>query len=176
MMDPHSDRTEGYHLFLVPPEALAEKLRWTINALAESYSGPKFVPHVTLLSGIPAEPEDVVIEKATQLAKSCAPFELILGEEGMEDAYFRAFYMRIQESEALTAAHARAGALFGVQQEGIYVPHLSLLYGNYPEERKRAALAALPVPEGTSFLVDRIHVYRTEGRASEWQKVSELAF
>ncbi|MDB5265644.1 MAG: cyclic phosphodiesterase-like protein [Parcubacteria group bacterium] len=174
MTDSQSDRTEGYHLFLEPSGATAESLKASIAALAEEFGGPTFPPHVTLLSGIATEEEEVLIEKTEQLAALTVPFSLTLGEAGTEDAYFRALYLKVQESEALVLFHAHASELFSMQDASTFMPHLSLLYGNYPEERKRAALAALLVPEG-SFSIDRISLYRTEGTVADWQKVADLS-
>lgn len=174
MTDPQSDRTEGYHLFIEPAGGLGEKLQWTINALAQTYGGPSFVPHVTLLARIPDGPEEALLQKAAQLAQSLVPFEISLDEEGMEDAYFRALYLHAG-GEAVKEAHAKANEAFGMQDDAPYMPHLSLLYGNYPIERKRAALAALPVPIGTAFPADRLSLWRTPGEVRTWKKIAELA-
>jgi 2'-5' RNA ligase len=172
MTDPQSDRTSGYHLFI---EAADEALQHMINELAESFGGPIFPAHVTLLSGIIAAEPEALLQRAEQLAHGSAPFELALGETAMEDTYFRALYLRVQPSETLVALHVRAKELFPAQSS-LYMPHLSLLYGNYPEERKRAALATLLVPEGVKILVDRFSLYHTEGTVAEWQKMAEVRF
>lgn len=174
--DPQNNRTEGYHLFLEPAGTLREQLQDTIASLAEEFGGPVFMPHVTVLGPFIPESESAAIEHAARLANACAPFMLTLGEAGMQDAYFRSVYLEVQESEALTALHEKAREILQAPIGTTYMPHLSLLYGNYPEERKRAALAALGAGEDASFLADRIHLYRTDGAAADWVKVAELAF
>ncbi|HEV7121658.1 MAG TPA: 2'-5' RNA ligase family protein [Candidatus Paceibacterota bacterium] len=175
MIDPHSDKTEGYHLFIEPPAPLGEKLQWTIAALAQAYGGPAFAPHVTLLARISEEPEEELLRKAQLLAQSLVPFSVSLDEEGMEDAYFRALYLHAGGA-GIRDAHAKTNGAFGLEDDAPYVPHLSLLYGNYPLERKEAALAALPVRAGTEFRADRLSVWRTPGEVRAWKKIAELPF
>jgi len=63
-----------------------------------------------------------------------------------------------------------------MQDEGEYVPHMSLLYGNYPETQKQEVASALEVPTSSSFLVNRLHLYKTEGETSNWVKIAEAPF
>ncbi len=172
MIDTHRDRTSGYHLFIEADDADIQR---TISALAESFGGPVFPAHVTLLSGIADADRAVLTEKAERLASGSRPFEITIGGAGMDDAYFRALYLRVHPSEALVALHVRAKETFP-SEPSLYMPHLSLLYGNYEEERKRAALATLLVPEGKTILVDRFSLYHTEGTVADWQKVAEFRF
>jgi 2'-5' RNA ligase len=174
VIDPKSDKTSGYHIFLEPAGALAGELGGIITALASEYGGPVFTPHVTLLARIPAENEEIIINKARSLASALTPFTLTLGELAIEDRYFRALYIRINELKQMCEYHAQANAEFSMTDEG-YLPHLSLLYGNYPQEKKEATAAALAYPVGASFTIDRLHLYKTEGKTEDWQKVAEFS-
>lgn len=175
MIDPASHKTAGYHLFLEPEGKLQEEVAAIIGSLATEFDGPMFSPHVTLLARIPVEKEEVLIEKTKQLASSLSPFEVVLGTLDMEQAYFRALYLQV-ESEEIKSAHQRANELFSMQDEGQYVPHMSLLYGNYPETQKQEVASALEVPTSSSFLVNRLHLYKTEGETSNWVKIAEAPF
>lgn len=165
--------TTGYHLFLEPTGALKEKLAGYIHTLAETYGGPVFPPHVTLVGSIPNLEEEEVIAKATALAHT--PLTLTLGDLDGEDAYFRAFYIRIEENEALASYYEQACAMFGVPLQ-TYCPHLSLFYGGVSDTARAAMKDSLPYAAGESFVVDSLSVYRGEGGAEEWQKVAEIPF
>ncbi len=175
MIDPASHKTTGYHLFLEPEGKLREEVATIIGSLATEFEGPMFSPHVTLLARIPDEEEVVLIEKTKQLASSLSPFEVVLGTVGMEQGYFRALYMHV-ESEEIKNVHHKANEIFSMQDEGEYVPHMSLLYGNYPEEQKQNTIASMSAPLGSSFLVDRLHLYKTDGVASGWIEIAEVPF
>lgn len=175
MIDPASHKTAGYHLFLEPEGKLREEVAAIIGSLATEFDGPMFSPHVTLLARIPEEEEGVLIEKTKQLASSLSPFEVVLGTVDMEQAYFRALYMHV-EGQEIKNVHQKASELFRMQDEGEYVPHMSLLYGNYTEVQKQEVASTLEMPFGSSFLVNRLHLYKTAGETSNWAKIAEAPF
>lgn len=174
MTDPHSNSTSGYHLFLEPSGRKREVLQDLIQQLAKKFDGPAFTAHVTLLSGISIENEEELMQKTAQLAADQSSFELSLDGLGMEDRYFRALYLRARENEALTSLHEEATELFSIQNDEPYIPHLSLLYGNYPEAKKLDALDTIYIPEVISFTVDTISLYKTEGKPKDWVKIQEF--
>jgi 2'-5' RNA ligase len=174
MLDPHESETSGYHLFLIPGGGLLTELRLLVADLAATYDGPIFDPHVTLLSHIAGAEEDIVA-KAAELAKALHPFQLSFRDIGMEDAFFRALYARANPSPELANAHATAVKIFDVHDEPLYIPHLSLLYGNLSPEAKTEIARTLVLPNDFQFRVDEIHVYRTEGPATEWVPVATQA-
>lgn len=176
MFDPVSSRTGGYHLFIEPIGALQERCSHIINALATECGSPAFVPHITLLARIPATNEETLIARTRTLAAELTPFDLTLGVLGMEDVYFRALYMNVDANLPLRACRERASDLFELPSEAEYRPHLSLLYGNFPNEQKRTLAESLSVPVGSTISVDRVHLYKTEGEAHAWRKVGEYPF
>lgn len=176
MIDPRSSRTEGYHLFLEPTGRLKDELSSIISKLAEEYEAPVFIPHVTVLARIPAEDEAVLVARTEALAKMLSPFELTFEGLDMEDIYFRALYLQAQSTKELTECHAQAVEIFDMEDSNAYRPHLSLLYGNYPAARKQETINILAAPLGSSFLVDRVHLYKTEGEAHAWRKMGEYPF
>lgn len=173
--DPQSDETTGYHLFLMPKGSVADELQQTINQLAKEYSGPIFPPHVTLLARIPEDDETVVIQKARAIVSNMMPISLSLGELQSEEAYFKALYAAIREKEEMRLMYERACAVFGMLPDPAYEAHLSLLYGNYPEERKAETRAHLSVPH-EPFVVTELHVFRTKGAVEEWMEIEAVPF
>jgi 2'-5' RNA ligase len=175
MIDPTSSKTTGFHLFFEPAGELASELGAIIENLSKEYGGPVFAPHITLLARIPAGNDEDVVKKTQALADMLAPFSLTLGELDAQDAFFKALYIRIQEREEMDKYHAYANKIFSMKDESPYLPHLSLLYGNYEQKRKQQTIGNLAIRKGTSFRVDKIHLYRTEGEVEYWQKVREFA-
>ncbi len=173
MVDLRSNKTVGFHLFLEPTGELADELAAIIKTLSAEYGGPVFTPHVTLLARIEGE-EKEVIEKSQILADKLSPITLTLGTLDIKDAFFKALYMQIEEVGDMKKYHAQANEIFSMQDEGEYVPHLSLLYGNYEKEQKETTIKDLIVPQGKAFLADRMHLYKTEGPAENWQKIQEF--
>ena len=67
--------------------------------------------------------------------------------------------------------HQKALEAFGVQDVNVYMPHLSLYYGNIPQSTKDEMIALLSLPASMKFLVDKVYLYRTEGEAKDWVRI-----
>ena len=172
--DPKSSKTVGYHLFVEPEGEMADELQDIIIELAQTHNGPVFPPHVTILARIPEPSEESAIEHAKDAALALSPITLTLGEVSSEDMYYRALYSRIKEQEALKVYHRLASTAFEMDPNPDYLPHLSLLYGNYSSETIQAAKNQARLPESRTFVIDKLHLYRTEGEVGEWQKIGEF--
>lgn len=175
MFDPKESKTVGYHLFFLPSGELLNSLQNTINRLAEKYGGAKFEPHLTLLARIPKTDEAELVAKIQQLATTMSPFEVEPKEICAEDAYFRALYCKAEPNPTMEEYHQKALEMFGVQDVNVYMPHLSLYYGNVPQSTKDEMIASLSLPASMKFLVDKVYLYRTEGEAQNWVQVGEYS-
>ena len=175
-LNPKIDKAAGYHLFFMPSGELADNLQHIINEFSKKYQGPIFKPHITLLGGISGAYEGEVVAKTKQLAGMMKPFEIELGEVGVQDTYFRALYCKAKLSPQIEDCYRKAMEIFGVQDLNAYVPHLSLFYGNNLQSEKDQMIASLKLPPDMKFWVDRVYLYRTEGRAENWVEVGEYAF
>lgn len=171
MFDPTDSKTIGYHLFFLPEGELFDNLQTTINALADKYQGAKFEPHLTLLARIPKADEAELVTKTKQLASMIEPFEVEPREVIAQDAYFRALYCKAEPNPRIEEYHQKALEMFGVQDVNVYLPHLSLYYGNVPQSTKDEMIASLLLPNSMKFLVDKVYLYQTEGEAPEWIRV-----
>lgn len=176
MFDPRSDKTEGYHLFFEATGVASEVLAKTIGGLAAEYGGPIFAPHVTLLATIPEESEELLMQKARLLADRLLPFTLTLNGFGVEDRYFRALYMKVQNSAEVENYHRAARDIFGGTDEGMYLPHVSLLYGLYDTERKQESIASLQPLSLVSFEVSSLTLWHTPGATDVWKRIGEFPF
>lgn len=175
MTDPTSSQTTGYHIFIEPHDALAEELKGVISQLAQEYGGPEFPPHLTLLAEIPTQSEAELLEKARLLAEEASSFEIEFSSFGAEQMYFRTLYLRANENLILQVLHARANEIFGMQDSAEYVPHLSLLYGNYSESQKAKTIESLSLlPK--SLIATTLSLYQTEGEVHAWRKCGEFSF
>ncbi|CAN5764770.1 hypothetical protein BH11PAT2_BH11PAT2_03300 [soil metagenome] len=179
MIDPQSSKTTGFHLLLQPEGRMNERLLEIIEQLATEYGGPVFPPHITLLARIPADHHGSVEEistKAQKLADSLSAFTVTLGHGSAENTYFRSIYLHIKEQTQMRGLHAQALEIFSMTDESPYLPHLSLLYGNYSEEQKRKTIESLTLPAEHSFEVKSLHLYQTEGEVRDWKFIKQFSF
>jgi 2'-5' RNA ligase len=147
-----------YHLWLKPSGKAYDILEKTISDLSRSNQGPCFDPHVTLLSSLTGTEEEISF-RSERLGISLQSFEIQLTEPAFGDQYFQCVFLKAQESPALMDAHERARKLF-VQNTSPYMPHLSLLYGHHPIERKHKITATLSETLRLTFTVDKFDLIR----------------
>ena len=171
MFDNHSDVTTGYHLFLEPEGEVGKQLQDIITEVSRVSKGPNFSPHVTLLARIPEGEESHLVEKTNTIAGAMKKQRVTLQGISMEDSYYRALYLEILEKEELETIHTYATTVFAMTDEQSYLPHLSLLYGNYSQEQKEVFLKSVQVPSALSFEASTIHLYKTSGKPHQWKKI-----
>lgn len=157
---------DEYTIWFEPEGEGHDAYRHVIESLAQEHGTPMFEPHVTLLGGIKKE-EKEIIEVLTQFASTMHPFEIAIEQTPMfEPIYHKACYLSC-DSFVLMEYNAALQTLFGVSSN--YEPHLSLLYGESPEE---ALLPMLP----PTIEVHSISLWHAKGTVSEWKKVREFPF
>ena len=165
-----------FHLWLVPTGTVYDRLAGVIADLSARYGGPAFDPHLTLLGRLEGEQESLVA-LTKQLARALHPFELRLKEPGYEPHYFRCLFLPAEPSPSLLDVHRRAKQIFAPQSTRAFDPHVSLLYGLYPERVKQEIITALPPDLPETLLVSRLQLIRADStNPQDWQVVESLDF
>ena len=173
--DSSSSETTGYHIFLEPENDLRVGIQAVINLLAKNHNGPVFTPHVTLLARILGDSDNEIITLTEQLAKEMKPFSVALTNIETRPAYFQACFLRLEDEKLVTQYHKQAKEVFGVFNSSIYLPHMSLFYGNMTESESAQLLSEIVLPNSSlEFEVSKLHVYRTPGVVGTWVKVAEV--
>ncbi|MBI2543161.1 MAG: 2'-5' RNA ligase family protein [Candidatus Aenigmarchaeota archaeon] len=164
---------KGYSIWMMPTGDVYRKLSGIISELSSKYSAPKFEPHVTLLGEL-LESEDVVLSKTEQLSKTIKPFSIKLALVDYLDQYFRCLFLRAEETNYLTDANNNARELFNRQQDPKFMPHLSLMYGDFPTRLKDEIIRQLGKEFNVIFDVKSIHLVSTNNETKEWHRVKEF--
>lgn len=161
-----------YSLWLMPTGAVANKFSQIILQLAEAYSTPKFPPHVTLIGSIEAHKKEI-ITKMQDLALQIHPFTIKLTVSDYTDYYYRALFIRVEPSVDVLTAHQKAQKIFpGIEAD--YMPHLSLLYGNFSVETKKQMIEKIGNKFTDVFEANTLHLYLTNGDVSTWHEIKEI--
>lgn len=162
-----------HSIWLMPAGAVRQELASLIARLATAHGAPLFPPHVTLIGKL-AEPEAVLIGKTRQVAARLAAYELQLGTVDYIDEYFRSLFVHIGETEPVLRANAVAREVFERYSDPSYMPHLSLLYGEFSSELKDAIIAEIGRTLSRKFLATSLFLYSTQGTTREWYCVEEF--
>ncbi|HLD01745.1 MAG TPA: 2'-5' RNA ligase family protein [Patescibacteria group bacterium] len=166
----------GYSLWLQPEGEDYQEFSSLIKQLAAKYHGPVFEPHVTLLGGFPQNDEQQVIFLTQQLAKRHTTFAIQLKEIDYEDFYFRTLFIHVEKTPELLKLNSEARKLFGISNEPPFMPHLSILYGEYPNETKEKIIGEIGREHNLSFYPSVITVIHSSGRENTWKVVGKLPF
>lgn len=161
-----------YSLWLIPDKENQQILQEIIDKLAEKYAAPRFEPHLTLLSSIPKS-EEVVVEKTKEVAARTEWFTVTTGEIEFSTTYFQCVFVRIKTTIPLMETHVRTRDIFGMDKEKFFMPHISLLYGDYNMTTREKVCRAIELPE-IAFTAERIVVVQEVPDPQVWQHLAEI--
>ena len=160
-----------YSLWLMPEGKDKEKLQIMIRELSDKYTTPVFPPHITLIGGINLDKEDVV-EKTRQLSERLCPYRIELTKPGYLNQYFRCVFSLVNKTREVMHANKVAQEVFDIEED--YIPHLSLLYGDFPEKTKKKIISGIEEIR-LSFIANTIYIYKTGKEVNKWHTVSEFS-
>jgi 2'-5' RNA ligase len=156
----------GHALWLLPEAGAFTVLSAVIAELARAEGGPRFEPHVTLLSGITAEREHLR-ERVRALAGGLAPAAVVLTRARQRPEFFQALFLEVEGGD-LQGAHRRAAAAMGMTARAQFRPHLSLLYGDFAPARKDAILDRIGRRWDEPCTLDRLALVTPQGPPESW--------
>jgi 2'-5' RNA ligase len=115
--------------------------------------------------------EEEMISKTQELASLIHPLPIQLTTIAYTDSYYRALFVKVDRSAEIFTAYQQAKKLFPSHQKIGYIPHLSLLYGNFSIETKKEIIKEIGETFANTFEADTLYLYLTEGAASDWQRI-----
>ncbi len=166
--------SEEYSIWIMPDMPTSDKLQGIITGLSKEYGSPNFKPHITLIGRV-AGAKDQVIQKTKELTWRISPFSIRFGGIATADKYFRCVFVKVDREMGIMTANSVAAGIFGAESNG-YAPHISLLYGDFPQE-KRSEIAKKVEEDGDpsgAFHAETIRLYMTSGKPAEWKLIEEF--
>lgn len=171
-----SNGNNKYSLWIVPRGEAGESLQNLVNKLAIDNEAPVFVPHLTLVANIFADNTTLEREKykVTQLAREVGQFTIRLTHYGYLDEEFRCLYL-LAEQQSTIAVYEAAQSIFPQVADEHFagMPHLSVLYGKYPEKIKQEIIKANPI-NPVEFTVTALDLYLTNDPIKSWQFIEKF--
>lgn len=165
--------SKGYTLWLMPKGEVYNNFFNLIKKLAREYQGPLFVPHVTLLGEIELSKEEI-IKRTKILVQNQKSFPIVLKQIAYEEFFFRALIVLAQISEPLQKLHERAKKIFEMNIPA-YMPHLSILYGEYTLETKKKIISEIGKNQEAAFEIDRVFLIKG-GEVKNWKIIEAFTF
>lgn len=157
-----------YSLWLVPDAGAERQFTEAIEYLGERFPGPRFAPHVTLLSGLRGSEEDLSA-KANELANELQSFKVSATGLAMEPYYFRNFYLKLESSANFLLAYQRANQTFSISAGSDFKPHVSLHYGTSTREDKNSMGAQIHSQLPVDINFDRLYLVQITLAVPNWR-------
>lgn len=163
-----------YSIDLLPAPPEQQRLQKLIDWLTSDMEADRFEVHLTLLPLPDLDEENVrrVSGCIRQLAREGKPFELDILGPGTRQCYFQCLFATVALTDELLTIRRRAEWLVGLGRESIFLPHFSLLYGDYPREDKLGFAAELMDELPATVTMDRVTLCRAYGYPREWCDVA----
>ena len=131
---------EKYSLWFMPGGSVYNNFETIIKDLAKKYNAPTFKPHITLIGSIT---DTDIFEKTELLSKKIKPFTIKIVKASYMFDYFRCVLALAEESPEIMGAANFAIEIFTDYNKRDYIPHLSLMYGDFSEQIKQKIVKEL---------------------------------
>ena len=165
----------NYTLWLIPENELREELEEIIARYAKKYHSPVFIPHITLYSGV-LSTNEVVTEKLRNVAKNIHPFKLELGNVAFSTTYFQSVLVRVKTTAKLLNTHLAIKKAFDIQEQHVYMPHMSLVYGDFDMETREKIASEIKI-KNRQFMGKKIAVVNGDSDdPADWVLVDQIPF
>jgi len=157
----------------MPAGEIADQLLSLIVRLSHEHSTQKFEPHITLIGEL-SLPKATAIAMTREIALQIEPFDVKLNEVEHDDRYFRCVFIKADKTPELMRANSVARAVFGQEENEEYMPHLSLVYGNFDSQMRKRVIRSTGNKMKIVFPAREICLYYTGGRPAGWYCLSRI--
>ena len=157
----------SYSIWLMPAGKINQRLSKIILKLSGKYKSPKFKPHVTLAGGFTGKKKDL-LSKTEKLSKLIKPFTVKLTETSHLSEFYRSLFIHAEKTPELMRAAVIARKLFSLPNDRKYIPHLSLIYGNFSREMKENIIKILGKKFNINFKVKSVYLGFNDERKKQW--------
>lgn len=163
----------SYSVWLMPEGKINEKLSGIISSFSKKYNSPLFRPHVTLIGG-GIGVKKVLQHKTEILSRRIKPFDVKLTRTHQLNEFFRSLFILAEKTPELMNAYREAINVFGLSEDPAYMPHLSLIYGDFEPEIKEDIAKEIGRNFNISFRAEKIHFVFNDERNKKWKTIASF--
>lgn len=162
-----------YAIWLKPSRSEYESL---IIKYSNIYRTPLFEPHVTLLSSIKGM-EGRVKKKVKKLAQCMKPFKVKINKASHSSSYYKCVVLELAKECEILRSREKAKGIFKILNEREYEPHVSIVYGELKEEKRKRIVAEIDSEIGRTTMVESICLIQASSDMPpvKWRKIEEYA-
>ncbi|CAN7031687.1 unnamed protein product [Brassica rapa subsp. trilocularis] len=170
------EKREMYAVWAVPEEDVEDRLRRLMEGLRSEFGGPPFDPHLTLVGPqkLTAGEAKLMFEAACEGFKA---YPATVDQVSAGTSYFQCVYVSLRHTVEVMNAAGHFMGHFKAFTGKLYVPHMSILYGDLTEEDKKKALEKASTLDssldGLNFRINRVELWITDADVGSWVKIDE---
>jgi len=165
--------SRSYSVWLISEGKINEKLSAIISSLSKKYNSPLFEPHVTLIGGFVGD-EKELLHKTEVLSRRIKPFNVKLTRTHQLNEFFRSFFILVEKTPELMNAYREAINVFGLSEDPDYMPHVSLIYGDFEPKIKENIVKEIGRDFNISFKAEKIHFVFNDERNKKWKRIASF--
>ena len=166
-------KVSSFHSLWIVPTGKALDTFVKINKeLSQKYDAPIFEPHMTLIGNLEINQEEC-LQKSGILASLIKPFSIRFKIAKCLDKYYRCVFAKADESAQLINAAKLAKQIFYDNGEE-FIPHISLLYGDYSMDLRKTIVKSLNFD--VEFMFEKLIVTNSSkfSKISDWKIIEEI--
>lgn len=136
-----------------------------MEELAGRFEAPKFIPHLTMRAvQVPLDRVEEAKSVVRRIAHTFKPITLKVSGVGYADNLFQSLFLKFEESPELNDLYQTIERVLEEYGDYSFEPHLSLLYKELPEEKKKRLIPTIQLPSTVTFDRLGINVHLDERR------------
>jgi 2'-5' RNA ligase len=164
----------GFWIF--PEGDFAQEAAEIIHFYSKQYGFPEFPPHLTLHPHA-AFDESRIAETVRAAMSDFQPFAAALGPVEFSTTYFQCVFARVKTTAVLLDVHEALKNALGYQQQNVYMPHVSLVYGDLKPSVKEKIAHDIQL-KNTGFSASQVTITRNGGSPDpkDWEVFAQIPF
>lgn len=164
-----------YSLWIIPENESQLEMQQVVKKYSQQFGYTQFTPHVTLYE-VSGREEQEVIEGVKQIASEIEPFELEFGDVEFSTTYFQSVFLRVKTVAHLLNAHLKLRMKFNSDDNHVYMPHISLVYGEHDMETKEEIAKEIKI-NSKGFKAEKISIVKsTSNDPKDWHVIEQVKF
>jgi putative hydrolase of the HAD superfamily len=161
----------SHTIWIVPKEdQVRSSLHDTVHHLAQTYQGVEFEVHTTVLGDLQF-PVDTITSALDTIASVTKPFQVETGTIEYSTTYYQCLFVRLKPNPELMTLYDESKKALGMTNPSVFMPHMSLFYGNIPYAARHQMMHAISIVPQTFTIDSLILTPGGEHPPSEWEHV-----
>lgn len=162
-----------YFVWIIPPEPVFSELDNILRDLSQKYDGPLFHPHMTLLSNV-EKPLEEIQQAVENAVHGLDTFKLSLGPISFSTTYHQSVFVRVNSIAPLMNLNLSLKKSLGFQNT-VFMPHMSLLYGDHDMETREKVTKELTLTN-TTFTANEVVIVSDAPDPINWKPIVTIPF